>query len=471
MKKWTGFIIAIIVLILVAYFGIGFSIENTLSKNINSIPKTSSFSVHLDKYHRGWFSSKANLTFKMHIPAQNITDKNGVTKTEPPADFDIDIPIFIKHGPFITTDHGLRFGIGLVTTQPETHYEAFINYLNKTIFRYTLPSFAVEGRIGQNEGDFQLNWQGLSSLLSVSSNLDDIDGNLRLSGVKGAANNPSNMKNNLAFDIGEITYDYQFKRHQDWLWLGQSRFNIPSITINLAAEKVFDLGGFDLSAGSNVHDDAMDIDFKLSLQNLYTDNQNYGPGILHISFRNLDPVIAAKINQQEFNLIQNNSDPNLVTLAFATELPKLLAKGAVLELKEMALNVPDGKIIGNFKISLPKSEGDDLSQMMQKMSGEGYFKAPITTVKALVTTSIKNNLANNTQTTPDAQAAPPSPISPTQILANPDNQATTQAEKLLQDLVNKGLLKIERNDYVLTFKLENQKIFVNGQPFNPEMLK
>ncbi|HHF7367420.1 TPA: YdgA family protein [Legionella bozemanae] len=470
MKKWTGFLIALVVLILVAYFAIGFSIENTLSKNINSIPKTSSFSVYLGNYHRGWFSSQANLTFKMHIPAQNITDKNGVTKTEPPADFDVDIPIYIKHGPFIATDHGIRFGVGLVTTQPETHYEAFINYLNKTIFRYTLPSFAVEGKIGQNEGDFKLNWRGLSSLLCVSSNLDDIDGNLRLLGVKGAANNPSNIKNNLAFDIGEITYDYKFKRHQDWLWIGQSRFDIPSIAINLAGEKVFELGEFALSVGSNIHDGAMDIDFKLSLQKLFTDNQNYGPGILHLSFRNLDPVIAAKINQQEFNLIQNNSDPNLVTLAFATELPKLLAKGAVLELSEMTLNVPDGKIIGNLKMSLPKSEGDDLSQMMQKMSGEGHFKAPITTVKALVTASIKNNLTDNTQTTPDAQVTSPGSASPEQIFTNPDDQAATQAEKMLHDLVNKGLLKIEGNDYVLTFKLENQKIFVNGQPFNPNML-
>ncbi|QLZ69755.1 hypothetical protein FOLKNPGA_02553 [Legionella sp. PC1000] len=471
MKKWIGIIIALVVLILVAYFAIGFSIENTLSKNINSIPKTSSFSVHLDKYHRGWFSSQANLRFKMHIPAQNITDKNGITKTEPPADFDVDIPIYIKHGPFIATDHGIRFGIGLVTTQPETHYEAFINYLNKTIFRYTLPSFAIEGTIGQNEGDFKLNWQGLSSLLCVSSNLDYIDGNLRLLGVKGAANNPSNAKNNLVFDIGEIAYDYKFKRHQDWLWLGHARFDIPSVAVNLGGQKAFELAGFDLSAGSNVHDGVMNIDFKLSLQKLFTNNQNYGPGTFHLSFRNLDPEVAAKINQQQSNMIQNNSDPNQVTLAFVTELPKLLAKGAVLELSEMALNVPEGKITGNFKMSLPKNEGGDLSQMMQKMNGEGHFKAPITTVKALVTASLKNNLANQTQATPDAPGTLPNATSPAQILTNPDNEAASQADKMLQDFVSKGFLKIEGSDYVLTFKIENQKIFVNGQPFNPEMLK
>ncbi|WP_454781780.1 YdgA family protein [Legionella sp. WA2022007384] len=477
MKKWSGFLISLVVLILIAYYFIGLTIKSTLNKNIDSIPKTSAFSVHLDKYHRGWFSSKAVLTLKMYIPAQSTTDKDGVTKTEPPVDLNMDIPILIKHGPFLTTPNGIRFGLGLITTQPATHYEAFINYLNKTVFRYTLPSFSMEGKIGQNEGDFQFDWQGLTSLLCVSSNLDYIDGNLRLLGLNGKANNPANTQSNVVFKVGEVAYDYKFKRHQEWLWLGQTRFKIPSVAVNLAGAKNFELTGFDFSASSDVNDDALNIDFKLSLQNLFTNNQNYGPGILHLNFRNLDPAIVAKINQQEFNMIQNNSDPNFVTLAFATELPKLVAKGAILEISEMKLNLPGGEIIGNFKLSVPKGEGNDLSQVMQKMQGEGYFKAPRTTVKELMTASIKSDLANNTnssnntQTTPETQVTSPGSTTPTQILSNTDNDAANKADKILQDLVSKGFLKIEGNDYVLTFKLENQKLIVNGQPFNPDMLK
>ncbi|PWY54315.1 DUF945 domain-containing protein [Legionella qingyii] len=471
MKKWSGFIIFLLVLILVAYYFIGLTIKSTLNKNIDSIPKSSAFSVHLAQYHRGWFSSQATLTLKMYIPAQSTTDKDGVTKTEPPVDLNMDIPILIKHGPFITTPNGIRFGLGLITTQPETHYEAFINYLNKTVFRYTLPSFSLEGKIGQNEGDFQLNWQGLTSLLSVSSNLDHINGNLRLWGLNGEASNPVNAQSNVSFNIGEVTYDYKFKRYQEWLWLGQTYFDIPSIAFNLAGAKNFELTGFDFSASSDVRDDVLNIDLKLSLQKLFTNNQNFGPGILHLNFRNLDPAIVAKINQQEFNMIQNNSDPNLATLAFATELPKLLAKGAVLELSELTLNLPSGKIIGNFKLSVPKGEENDLSQIMQKMQGEGYFKAPIATVKELMTASIKSDLANNTQANEETQAPSPGSTSPTQILSITDNEAANKAEKILQDFVSKGFLKVEGNDYVFTFKLENQKITVNGRPFAPAMLK
>ncbi|MCW8398049.1 YdgA family protein [Legionella sp. PATHC038] len=470
MKKWTGFFVLLVVLTLVAYYAIGLTIKSTLNKNINSIPKSSAFNVRLHEYHSGWFSSHAIISIKMHIPAQTTTDKNGVAKTEPPVDFDTDIPILIKHGPFIVTNYGIRFGMGIITTQPETHYEAFINYLNRTIFRYTLPSLAIEGKIGQNEGDFQLSWDGLTSLLSVSSNLDRIEGNLELLGLSGSANNPANTGSNVIFKVGGITYDFNLKRYQDWLWLGHSRFDIPTITINLAGTPLFELTRFNFLARSDVSHEALTIDFKLSLQKLFANNQTYGPGIMHLSIRNLDPIAAAKINQQEFSMMQNNSDPNMISLAFLNELPQLLAKGAVIELSQMTLNLPDGKIAGNFKITLPKNESNNLSQIMQKLQGEGSFKAPMATVKTLLIASLKNESSpNDTQANP--VTSPASTTSPTQILTNPDNDADKKADKILQDLVSKGFLKIEGTDYTFTFKLENQKIIVNGKVFNPDQLR
>lgn len=49
-------------------------------------------------------------------------------------------------------------------------------------------------------------------------------------------------------------------------------------------------------------------------------------------------------------------DSHLVALGLATQLPKLLSKGPVFELSEMTINLPEGKIVGNFKISLQKQK-------------------------------------------------------------------------------------------------------------------
>ena len=54
----------------------------------------------------------------MHIPAQETTDAQGETSTEPPADVDMSFPLIINHGPFIVSDYGMGFGMGQVTTRP-----------------------------------------------------------------------------------------------------------------------------------------------------------------------------------------------------------------------------------------------------------------------------------------------------------------------------------------------------------------
>lgn len=359
MKKWSAFFISLAIIILAAYYVIGIIVKNTLDKNINSIPKNSLMDVHFDKYKRGWFSSHAVLMFKIHIPAQKTTDKNGATKMEPPVDLDVDIPITVKHGPVIFTKNGIRFGLGQVTTRPETHYGALVNYFNQTVVNYTLPSFSMSGNGGPEEGEFQLNWLGLGALLSVSSNLSDIDGNLKLYGFDGSASGTD-------FEVGKVIYHLKLKRHQDWLWVGRSHFKISSAAMSIGGQKVFDLVGFDFRVASDVIEGALNFDCTLSLQRLFADNQTYGPGVLKLSIKNLDPAVMAKLNQQEFNMMQEGTNPDLAMLSLIAELPKLLTKGPVLELSEMTLNLPDGKIMGRLKISLPKNEANDPDQIMKK---------------------------------------------------------------------------------------------------------
>ena len=76
---------------------------------------------------------------------------------------------------------------------------------------------------GSNRGNFQFNWMGLGTLLSVSSNFDNIDGILKLYGLNGSGNN-------IIFKLGEVMYDLKVKRHLEWLWLGHSQVSWATIT-------------------------------------------------------------------------------------------------------------------------------------------------------------------------------------------------------------------------------------------------
>lgn len=467
MKKWIGYLLSQVVLVLIIYDLMGLMVQNTLGNIINKIPKNPIMTTKIDKFQHGWFSSKALWIFKMHIPAQTITDKNGVPKTEPPLDFEMTLPITIKHGPIIFTNDGIRFGIGTITTQPETHYGAFINYLNRIIIEYNLPSFGTHVKEVSNNEEFQFNWMGLSALLSISSNIDKLDSYLKLYGIDGSGNNS-------VFKIGEITYSFNSKRIQEWLWIGKSHFNISSISVTSNNQNILDLQEFDFILSSDIKNEALNFYCKLSLQKLLANNQNYSPAILKLSLKNLDPEIMAKLNKQTFNMLQT-SDSHLVGLSLATELPKLLSKGSVLELSEMTINLPEGKIVGNFKISLPKTEINDLSKAMQQAHGQGYFKAPTTIVKELMTSSIKSNLSNVSQqieqTSPTQDVSAQSPANPTSRTPDLDEEAKKQTNQILKKLVEKGFLKIKDKDYVLQFKLENQQLIVNGKLFTPDMLR
>lgn len=465
MKKWIGVLVSIVILVLVSYYVMGFVAKRTLHKNIDAIPKTPFLTVKLDKYRQGWFSSKTTLMLTLHLPEQQITTSNGAPTTSPATDLDIKVPLSIKHGPLVFTDNGTRFGIAQVTTKPETHYGVFINYLNQTIMKYTFPALSMQGNLGDNQGDFQFDWRGFSAWLGVSANLDNIDGHLKLYGFNVS-------DNKVVVNVGKTINDFQLKRHQDGLWLGQSHFDIPSVVVNETGQKLFKLEGFDLNIDSQVVDNALNFNFKLSLQELFTNDVTYGPANLKLSIKNLDPAVMAEINKQQLNMLQNNADSNLLMLSMVTQLPKLLAKGAELNLSEMTVSLPEGKVVGDLKIALPKNE-TNAEQLMQKAHGEGEFRAPMSVIRKLMVSSIQSDLANKPQSPTIEPATTPGAVANPSTAATPDlnAQAQAQADKILQNLVNKGVLKVDGNDYILHFKLENQQVMVNGQVFNPAMLQ
>ena len=492
MKKWTGILLSLIIaLIFIAYYVMGFIVESTLNKNINAIPHNAMFKVLLDKYQRGWFSSKATLVLKMHIPESTTTDKKGTSKTEPTMDFEMDFPLTINHGPIIFTDFGIRFGMGQATTSPQTHYNVLINYFNETLFSYTAPSLASQGKIG-NE-DFQFEWLGLRTQIKVSPNLDKLDGNFILYGISGKADNA-------AVKLGEVTNSFYLTHHQDGLWLGQTHLSVPVVTVTEGAKKLFDLEAFDFSSGSNITEGLLNFDCNASLQKFYAEDTNYGPGSLKLSIKNIDPAVMANINQSGLTMLQNNQDPNLFMLGLVPELPKLLSKGAELDLSELIFNFPEGKFTGNLKISSPKNEVNNPDEILKKVHGDGQFKAPIAVVKKFMVSSIEEDLNKAAQSHPTTQESTTTPLTTstttppatasttipprTAITATPpattstatpittdfNAEAQKQADKLLQDYVSKGLIKVEGNYYVVNFKLENEQFIVNGKPFNSNML-
>jgi len=468
MKKLTGILVSLVALILIAYYALGFIVESSLKKNISAAPQISMLKVHLDQYQRGWFSSHAILAVTAHIPEHTSTDKNGVATKMPPVDFDLSFPLTINHGPIIFTDSGIRFGIGHITTRPETHYNVLINYFNQILYRYTFPAVAFKSRIGGQ--DFQFELLGVKALFGTSANLDKLNSDFILYGLSGAASK-------VVFKLGKVLHYSKLFRTQEGLWLGDSQLSISSINLNIADEKTFSLAGLDFGLNADNHAGVLNFKWDVSLDKLLVEDKAYGPGVLKLTIKNIDPAAMPLVNQQVSNILQKSQDPQLSMMAILYEMPKLLSKGAQLELEEMSFKVPEGKITGHFKIWVPKNNLTDPQLLLQKVLGEGQFKAPMSLVRELMVASITDSITKQAAKTAQAQstpqqvaAAPVATPAPAPVAADVKTQAQQKADKTLQDMVSKGFLNVEGNDYVFNFKLENQQVTVNGQPFNPDML-
>ena len=440
----------------------GLIVESTLNKNVkNLIPENSLCSLHLDQYQRGWFSSKATLGFKVQVPAQTLsaTEKHGAI-VRPGVNFDLNFPLTINHGPIICTDSGIRFGMGHVTTTPQTHYNVLIDYLNKTRFSYTFPSFSYNSMIGSQNLIFE--FLGLQAKFRISSIVDNVSGNIDLYGLNGSIDNA-------ALHLSQVSNTFEVNRTPENLWVGHSSLTVPSILANQGNKK-FELEAFNFAVDSDVTDGAFNITYDASLKKLLADNKSYGPVLIKLNIKNLDPASLARMNQLILKMMQTNQDSQLFQLSLLAELPKLLSKGSELNLSEMTFNLPEGQINGHLKIILPKDETSNSVQIMQKAHGEGQFKAPMTLVRSLMVSTMAKNLKNQA---PDTQTpnptAQPGSTTPTTIDFNA--QAQKQVDQMLTNYVEKGILKVDGTDYVLILKLENQQFMVNGKPFNPDMLK
>ncbi|HAT1595543.1 TPA: YdgA family protein [Legionella pneumophila] len=450
MKKWIISLLLLIIIVLCSYPIIGMMALSTVKKNVDNIPKNPFLTWQLKDNHRGWFCSTAVLNLLVDLPAQENKDAQGNVKVQPALHLSLDIPMVIHHGPFIMTNNGLRFGLAWVTTRPETHYGALINYLNQTVVRYSLPAINMQGTNNGDQGNFVFVWQGLSAKLKVNPKVDKASGHVTMYGM-------STKVQETDVRIGKVKVNFALNRYMDDLWLGDSSILLSSLSTITNSQPVFDLQDLSMDAWAGVNNNLLDFNLQLSLNKFLMNNNSYGPGQLKIELKKLDPKAMAKLNQLNYDYPSNQ-------IAILAEIFNLLSKGATLSLNQ-ELDTPQGHLSSSLNMSLTRNSFSNPGDLWQNLKGNGQFKAPIKLIKQLLLESIKSKTATPADVS-QSQAKQPDSTQPVDI----DADAHKQTEELLQKLVSQGVLKVEGDYYHASFTLEHTKFTVNGQPFDPALL-
>src|SRR5688500_11452332 len=100
MKKLTGLVLILAVLILGGYYGMGVITERTIKKNIAVINQTNGLYADIEQYNRGWFSSDAKVKWRLHVPERIVKNDDGTSRTVAAQDYNVAMSMKVYHGPF-----------------------------------------------------------------------------------------------------------------------------------------------------------------------------------------------------------------------------------------------------------------------------------------------------------------------------------------------------------------------------------
>lgn len=497
MKKILGLVVILAVLVLASYYGMGYKTEQKLRESVNFINQTNGIVVNIKQYHRGWFTSKADFDWTIHIP-ERVTQVNGQSQTQPAQDYTMQMPLKIYHGPIIFSDKGLKFGLGFAHTNlnlpesyvqqfnsnftsestiPKIDMDFFVSYLGNTRIDTAVPSFSLYTK----QGDVKFQWLGMLASTNVASNLNKIGGSIHIKGVDFS-------KEKVDTKLSTVSSEYQLHKTENGLFLGDASLSFPLFTALNNGQKILELFQFNFSTQSDIENGLFSSHLKTSLDKMIANNITYGPANLEISIQNLDGDALARLNA-EAQQAQHGTDTQKqqALLAMVPELPKLFSKGAVFEINSLSFVMPQGTIEGNLKVTLPKGQTTNPFELMQKIQGSGRIKVPAAVVRQVVTESIKQKLmapppANQTTETGTgtgtgiAQQIQPTtnPTDNAQAAMNATDvsqQAVALADKQLAAMLQNGLIVQQGNDFVLVFTFNQGQLTINGKPFSSAMVK
>lgn len=484
MKKLAGLIIILAVLILGGYYGMGLLTERTIKKNIEVINQTNGLFANIEHYNRGWFTSEAQVKWRLHVPERIVTDDKGNSQTVPAQDYLTEMPLKICHGPFIFCNKQLRFGVGFAeawfpfpaqyakqfedqftseSTKPKLDLNIFVNYFLRSSLELEVPEFKLIAK----DGSGTFTWKGVKTELNVSSNKDQVDGAFVLEGMHFS-------KGDMAASLGKVSTEYDLHQTKAGLYLGDVTFDLPLFDVTEKNVPVLSIRDLTMSSNSDIDDKLFNTHFSLGVKSILANQKTYGPGEFEMSLRRLDGDVLSKINQQT-NTMQNGTEAERqqAMMAILPELPKLFSQGAEFEISKCNFKIPEGSIDGNLLLSLPKGDHADPFELLQKIQGNAKLKAPAALLKQVMQQSVLQQMEKQPelQQMLIQQIQGNDPATANQTQPSNEQLAAMQADKQITTMEQNGLIVLSGSDYVIEILLEQGKFTINGKPFDPTMLK
>lgn len=497
MKKWMGLGVIFLLIVFFSYYGMGVATEKILKRNIAVFNQSNDIKVELKHYQRGWFCSHAELKWTISI-AQSSADQT-VRRTVFPQKktYTFDVPLDIHHGPIMWVHSRLFFGLGFAhaaaNLPPEVEQElarshnyksakfaytinVFVNYLNKTTVQFNVPQY----RMSAKKGDDFFQWLGMMTNVVVSGDKQHMQGDLSLKGFSWKNNDMKGL-------LGPVNGGYDMHQALDNIYIGTAHLNAPSFALFHKDQPVFRLNDVQVNSSSDMQDGLFNSSFSVKISQITGGEKVFSHYVFDLSFKNLDAKVLATMNRKLAKLQPNTNDSQRLLWTLIPDLPALLSKGAQVNLENFELNMLDGRIKMDLKLSLPNEKYTNPLQILQKAKGESHLMVSPkvlstwlqeTMKKALLVQAQKKALAKEMQVpvadtpknTVDVQSKSIPSMTSVENQDIAKSQLAAKVDAKIKEWIQEGILVQEGTDYLILLKLMNGKLFINGHPFNPTLL-
>lgn len=495
MKKIIAFTLVLIAILMGGYYITGGLIESNLKKNISNLDNTNKIKVSISGYKKGFIKSEAQLNWELIIPAKVIM-QDGKRIFKPSKTYYAYMPLTVYHGPIIFHANKIQFGLGLATshimlpgkyieqfnekytsdsTKPELDLDIFVNYFNNTSIKLRAPQFHL---IANNDNsDFA--WSGMTTEIDLSSNMQEVNGKVIIAGVTWLQDKTLSVLKN-------VESYYQLHKSDFGLYLGDSRLHIPEGKVTQNDSQLIEVKELDFKANSFIENKLFNSSLKINLDKFYIYNEIYKNCSVDFYLRNLDAQVLLTINNI-LKSAQNRSERERkqAILSILPELPKLVNKGAEIEVSDFNIAMHDGVIRGNMLISMPKDNNINPFYLVQRTRGIGHISISKKLLKTILTHLYEKS--NNTVTSSNTDSDLMQKNVSGAALQNKSNNSSDDSVSLLEedlhqkaaklannkleDMIKLGVLIPAGEEYVTDIKILQGRIIVNDKPFNPDMLR
>jgi len=367
MKKFIGIVIALVIVDLGATYYVGGMAEQKFIEMEKLLDKNKMISSETITYKRGFFKSSAETQFKFKYAGGEKVAK---------------VEHIILHGPIVIDIHGdnkINFKLAVIKSYPlELSPSIKMPYRGNT-------SISYNGDItSQYEGDafeivkanqYKIMGSGWTSIAYLTKKNTTMNGFINVPSV-------SVLINGVMVDIKKIELKFDQNLSKIGQWLGSHSLGFDSIEQKEMNVKVQNLK---FSDNSNLTGELMNFLWKIDLEKVAFQQQNYGPLHLPIDISNIDPIV--------FNMMEQRGSE-----ASDKIKQQILSKKPTITIDEASLTLPEGDVklmlklqAGGPEITLPI----DNAKVVKTINGEVEATLPKEILRKVLSTGLRNELVND----------------------------------------------------------------------------